>query len=184
MDQRTRRELKAAIDARAREPGKPADAYAMKRELEAAEEGQDLSAETAQNLQNRMGNQAINSMINKNSNNAQEGAGLEVEVEEEQEVEVEEDAPDKDEDASEHEDARSQYGGSAGRRAASSSSALQTWTFKARARSPVVARAAASSDRVAWARWRPLPIRAVALRARSASSGLTTSEITGQAPRR
>lgn len=113
LEQKLRRELKEGSFGR--EPGRKADAFTQKQDLEALEEGKDLSAETAQRLQNRMGNQALNNIMGRNSP-TNEAAGLSVEMEEEQgqEQQAEEELGDKDEEAAEHEETQRSFGGSGG----------------------------------------------------------------------
>lgn len=129
LDQRSKQNLQAALDARAIEPGKQSDAYQLKRELDAMEDGKDLAPEAAQNLQNKMGNQAINSMIAKNNSANEQGTGVEIE---EEGQEVEEDLPDQDEEQNkEAEEHTSQYGGSAGGGGGGGAGGQNPWDLEA-----------------------------------------------------
>lgn len=113
MEQRLLRELKA--DAHGREPGRKADAFTAKQDMEALEEGKDLAPEAAQRVQNRMGNQALNNIMNRN-NAAPEAMGASVEMEEEeaQETEQEEELDKGEEEGAEHEETQRQFGGTGG----------------------------------------------------------------------
>lgn len=113
LDQKLRRELKEA--ALGREPGRKADSFLERMDMEALEEGKDLHPEAAQRLQNRVGNQALANVLNRN-NAAPQGADLSVEMEEEegQEQEAEEDVKESEDEGVEAEETQRQFGGSGG----------------------------------------------------------------------
>ena len=112
MEQRLRHELKEA--AHGREPGRKADAFTAKQDLEALEEGRDLGPEAAQRVQNRMGNQVLNNILNR-ANSGPEAMGTSVEMEEEgQETEQEEELDKGEDEGQEAEETRRQFGGSGG----------------------------------------------------------------------
>lgn len=113
LDQKLQRELKSG--ALGREPGRKADAYTTKADLEALEEGQDLGQDVMNRLQNRVGNQALNNITSKSGSNAEAGGvSVELEQEEEQQQESEEELGDKDEEGAEHEESKRTFGGSGG----------------------------------------------------------------------
>lgn len=128
LDQRSKRDMQAALEARALEPGKQSDAYQLKRELDQMEDGKELAPEAAQNLQAKMGNQAINSMIAKNNGTEQQGPELEIE---EEGQEVEEELPDQEEEGRETEEQRSSYGGSGGGGAGGGAGGQNPWDLEA-----------------------------------------------------
>ncbi len=113
LDQKLRREMKAG--AFGREPGRAADAFTQKQDLETLEEGKDLNADMAQRLQKSMGNQALTNIMNRNAPAAQ-GADVSVEMEEEEEQqqESEEELGDKEEEGAEREESQRAFGGTGG----------------------------------------------------------------------
>ncbi len=113
MEQRLRHELKEA--AHGREPGRKADAFTAKQDMEALEEGKDLAPEAAARVQNRMGNQALNNIMNRNNSGPEAmGASVEMEEEEAQETEQEEELDKGEDEGREAEETQRQFGGSGG----------------------------------------------------------------------
>ena len=116
LEQRLRKDAMKSLQDGALEPGRKADRFSTQKELEEAEEGKDLSAETAMRLQSKVGNQTLNAIMNRN-NSAPQASSLSVETEEEggeQEAEEEEDLAEDEEEVEERESGRRQFGGSGG----------------------------------------------------------------------
>ena len=113
-EQRKFREVLRDVES-GREPGRKADAFASAKDLDAMKDGEELAPETAQRLQAKVGNQALNNMLNKNNSASQnQEAGLGVEVEEEETQEVDEELDKGEDEGAEHEETQRQFGGGGG----------------------------------------------------------------------